>query len=219
MKGTQSSASGIRMILLSVATLVTAFILVDVTTPVVVYAQNATSVNETATSKNATTSAAGASDFKTIKDDYFAKWKQLDFKSAFDTFIDSSASQYGVYDEHPSNIYGPDARSIVLYVEPVGFGHKEGLDEQGNVLYGLDFQAVIEISDKGGLAISEPIPADLGSIVNSHRQVTEVFMPIRIDLDQPLPIGEYTITYTITDNTSGKNFKIVKDIRVAETVS
>jgi hypothetical protein len=44
-------------------------------------------------------------------------------------------------------------------------------------------------------------------------------MPITLTLEQPLPVGQYTITYDITDATSGKSFQIVKDIRVTEIIS
>ena len=132
---------------------------------------------------------------------------------------ENSAQGYGVYDERPANIFTPDARSIVLYVEPIGYGFQEGVDEEGNVLYSFNFSATIEISDSQGNPLTEPIPAEFGEPLNSHNKATEAFMPITLTLDQPLPVGEYTITYTITDSTSGKSFEIVKDIRVAETIS
>ena len=167
-----------------------------------------------------TTTTSSITDFKTLRDQYLVEWQQLEFQAGFDTFIEDGSDQgYGVYDERPSNIFSPDARSIVLYVEPIGYGFKEGVDEEGNVLYSFNFTATIDISDSQGNPLTEPIPADFGEPLNSHNKATEAYMPITLTLDQPLPTGEYTITYVITDATSNKSFEIVKDIRVAETVS
>ena len=74
------------------------------------------------------------------------------------------------------------------------------------------------ISDSQGNPIIEPIPAVFNSPLNSHNKQTEAFMPITLTLEQPLPIGNYKITYTITDGTTGKNFNIVKDIRILEAI-
>jgi len=219
-KGTQTTIT--TVIFLSLAMLFTSIILVETTTKQLVYAQNATSSNQTPTSSNVTTTttAAGVTDFKTLRDGYFAQWQQLNFQSGFDTFVEYGSVQgYGVYKEHPSNIFTPDTSSISLYVEPIGYGYEERVDEKGTVLYSFNFTATINISDKQGKPVTEPILAEFGEPLNSHKKATEAFMPLTLTVDQPLPIGEYTITYTINDGKSGKSFEIVKDIKVAETVS
>jgi hypothetical protein len=168
----------------------------------------------------ATTTGTGVTDFKTLRDQYLAQWQQLNFQSNFDTFVEPySAQGYGVYQERPSNIFTPDMSAITLYVEPVGYGFKEGVDEEGNILYSFNFTATITISDSQGNPLTEPIPAEFDEPLNSHNKATEAFMPITLTLEQPLPVGQYTITYDITDGTSGKSFQIVKDIRVAEIIS
>jgi hypothetical protein len=188
------------------------------------YAQaNATTFltpNASTPSQNTTaTTAAGVTDFKTLRDQYLAQWQQLSFQSSFDTFVEPySAIGYGVYEERPSNIFTPDTSAITLYVEPIGYGFKEGVDEEGNILYSFNFTATITISDSQGNPLTEPIPAEFDEPLNSHNKATEAFMPITLTLD-PLPIGEYTITYDIIDGTSGKSFQIVKDIRVAQIIS
>jgi hypothetical protein len=169
-----------------------------------------------AQSVNTTTSI---SDFKTLRDQYLSQWQQLPFQSSFDTFIEPYSEQaYGVYRERPSNIFPPETTSIVLYVEPVGYGFKERVDIEGNILYSFNFTATTTISDSQGNPIIEPIPAVFNSPLNSHNKQTEAFMPITLTLEQPLPIGNYKITYTITDGTSGKKFDIVKDIRILEAI-
>ena len=168
----------------------------------------------------ATTTGTGVTDFKTLRDQYLAQWQQLNFQSSFDTLVEPySAQGYGVYQERPSNIFTPDMSAITLYVEPVGYGFKEGVDEEGNILYSFNFTATITISDSQGNPLTEPIPAEFDEPLNSHNKATEAFMPITLTLEQPLPVGQYTITYDITDGTSGKSFQIVKDIRVAEVIS
>jgi hypothetical protein len=196
------------------------------TSPYSAYAQvNATTIltpNAATPLQNttATTTTAGVADFKTLRDQYLAQWHQLNFQSSFDTFVEPfSALGYGVYEERPSNIFTPDMSTITLYVEPVGYGFREGVDEEGSILYSFNFTATIAISDGQGNPLTEPIPAEFDEPFNSHNKATEAFMPIKLTLEQPLPVGQYTITYDITDGTSGKSFQIVKDIRVAEVIS
>ncbi len=179
-------------------------------------AQRETSDASSSSLLNQTTAGT---DFQTLRESYLDQWQQLDFQSVFDTFVeDGSVEGFGVYDERPSNIFSPDTRTIVLYVEPVGYGFQEGVDEEGNVLYLFNFSATVEVSDNQGNPLTEPIPADFGDPLISHNKATEAFMPITLTLDQPLPIGEYSVTYTITDATTGKSFEIPKDIRVVETL-
>ena len=176
------------------------------------------SQNTTATTL--TSNDTGVTDFRTLRDQYLAQWQQLNFQSGFDTFLEPySHNGYGVYRERPSNVFTPDTSAITLYVEPVGYGFKEGVDAEGNTLYSFNFTATIALSDNQGNPITEPVPAKFDEPLNSHNKATEAFIPITLPLEQPLPVGQYTITYDITDGASGKSFQIVKDIRVAEIIS
>jgi hypothetical protein len=172
------------------------------------------------TTTNATTTATNVTDFKTLRDQYLAQWQQLNLQSSLDTFIEPYSEQgYGVYRERPSNVFTPDTSAITLYVEPVGYSFEEGVDAEGNTLYSFNFNATITISDSQGNPLTAPVAAKFDEPVNSHNKATEAFMPITLTLEQPLPVGQYTITYDITDATSGKSFQIVKDIRVAEVIT
>ena len=95
----------------------------------------------------------------------------------------------------------------LLYVEPVGYGFQEGVDTEESVLYFFNFSATIEISDSQGNPLAESVSADFEEPLYSHNRATEAFMPITLTLGQPLLLGEYTITYTITDSKSGKSFR------------
>lgn len=52
-----------------------------------------------------------------------------------------------------------------MYVEPVGYGFKEGVDDEGNIF--VQFSATITISDNQGNLLTEPIPAGFGEHLNS----------------------------------------------------
>jgi hypothetical protein len=178
------------------------------------------SPSQNTTATTITNNVTGVTDFRTLRDQYLAQWQQLNFQSSFDTFIEPySYKGYGVYRERPSDVFTPDTSSIALYVEPVGYGFKEGVDAEGNILYSFNFTATITISDNQGNTLIEPIPAKFDEPLNSHNKATEAFLPITFTLEQPLPVGQYTIAYDITDGASGESFQIVKDIRVAEIIS
>jgi hypothetical protein len=104
---------------------------------------------------------------------------------------------------------------MVLYVEPVAFGHRQILDDKGNTQYLMNFTADFLIADANGNALLtfEDIP--LGSIV-SYRQNTELFLELTITQDQPFPVGDYIITYIIHDQVSGESLEIDKRITIED---
>jgi hypothetical protein len=63
---------------------------------------------------------------------YLAVWNNTEFSSQYDVFIEEgSALGYGVYREHiTGNVFRP-AETIVLYIEPVGFGHRPIISNAG----------------------------------------------------------------------------------------
>ena len=73
-----------------------------------------------------------ATDNMTIEDAkelYLSVWNQTEFNATFSTFVEPfSAAGYGVYKER-SNVFAP-GETIVLYVEPVGFAHRQIIDEE-----------------------------------------------------------------------------------------
>jgi hypothetical protein len=60
---------------------------------------------------------------------FLSAWNNTAFTSQFDVFIAAgSNSGYGIYREHlPTNVFRP-GETMVLYVEPVGFGHQPIVD-------------------------------------------------------------------------------------------
>src|SRR5919112_3668207 len=83
---------------------------------------SAAATNLTATTTNNMT-------IEDAKELYLSVWNQTEFNATFSTFVEPfSAAGYGVYEER-SNIFVP-SETIVLYVEPVGFAHKQIIDEE-----------------------------------------------------------------------------------------
>jgi hypothetical protein len=182
---------------------------------------NNTAANMTTTTANATN--VTATDNMTIEDArklYLSVWNQTEFNATFSTFVEPfSAAGYGVYEER-SNVFAP-GETIVLYVEPVGFAHRQIIGEEGgnnNTLYFMNMTADYEIAAANGTELQLIEDVQAGSIT-SHRPNTEMPLTLTITPEvQPLPIGDYIITYSVTDEVSGKSFKLEKEITVAERV-
>src|SRR5919112_1231979 len=163
-------------------------------------AANNMSTTSAVTTTNTTTAAnVTAINNMTIEDAkelYLSVWNQTEFNATFSTFVEPfSAAGYGVYEER-SNIFAPGER-IVLYVEPVGFGHRQILDEEGNstnTLYLMNITADYKIASANGTELQ--LIEDMPPVVNitSHRQNTEMFLTLTLTQDvQSLPIGDYVI--------------------------
>jgi hypothetical protein len=170
-----------------------------------------------------TTTTATATTNMTLDDareQYLSVWNQTEFNATFSTFIKPfSAAGYGVYEERSSNVFAP-GETIVLYVEPVGFSHRQVLDEEGNnTLYLINMTAGYEIASANGtqLQLIEDVPV---VNVTSHRPNTEMFLTLTLTQDiQSLPAGDYVITYSVTDEVSGRSFQLEKEITVTENVT
>src|SRR5215213_788276 len=183
---------------------------------------NMTATNMT-TATTASTTNMTATDNMTIEDAkelYLSVWNQTEFNATFSTFVEPfSAAGYGVYEER-SNIFAP-GETIVLYVEPVGFAHEQIIDEKGGgnnntMLYLMNMTADYEIAAANGTEFQLIEDVQVGNIT-SHRPNTEMFLTLTLAQEvQPLPIGSYVITYSVTDEVSGESFQLEKEITVAE---
>ena len=185
--------------------------------------------NDTITNPvTATVANVDAPDNMTIedaKDLYLSVWNQSEFNATYSTFVEPfSAAGYGVYEER-NNIFAP-GETIVLYVEPVGFGHEQVIDEGGDsngnnnnnttMLYLMNITADYEIAAANGTELQLIEDVQAGNIT-SHRPNTEMFLTLTITPDvQPLPIGSYVITYSVNDEVSDESFQLEKDVIIAE---
>lgn len=187
--------------------------------------ENITAANNMSTTSAVTTTTAAANvtainnmTIEDAKELYLSVWNQTEFNATFSTFVEPfSAAGYGVYEER-SNIFAP-GETIVLYVEPVGFAHRQIIDEEGgnnNTLYFMNMTADYEIAAANGTEFQLIEDVQVGNIT-SHRPNTEMFLTLTLAQEvQPLPIGSYVITYSVTDEVSGESFQLEKEITVAE---
>ena len=187
--------------------------------------ENITAANNMSTTSAVTTNTTAANvtainnmTIEDAKELYLSVWNQTEFNATFSTFVEPfSAAGYGVYEER-SNVFAP-GETIVLYVEPVGFAHRQIIDEEGgnnNTLYFMNMTADYEIAAANGTELQLIEDVQAGSIT-SHRPNIEMPLTLTITPEvQPLPIGDYIITYSVTDEVSGESFELEKEITVAE---
>ena len=157
------------------------------------------------------------------KELYLSVWNETEFNATFSTFIEPfSAAGYGVYEER-SNIFAP-GETIVLYVELVGFAHKQVIDEErgsnnNTLLYLMNMTSDYKIAAANGTELELQLIEDEQGLRNitSHRPNTEMYLTLTLTPEiQPLPVGSYVITYSVIDEISGESFELEKDITVAE---
>jgi cytoskeletal protein RodZ len=185
--------------------------------------ENITATNNTNTTSAAATASVAITSNMTIEDArelYLSVWNQTKFNATFSTFVEPfSAAGYGVYEER-SNIFAP-GETIVLYVEPVGFAHEQVTDKKSGsnnntMLYLMNMTADYEISAANGTELQLIEDVQVGNIT-SHRPNTEMFLTLTLTPGvQPLPVGSYVITYSVTDEISDESFVLEKEITVAE---
>jgi hypothetical protein len=159
------------------------------------------------------------------KQQYLSVWNNSAFSSQFDVFIaEGSHAGYGIYREHvPKNVFRP-GETIVLYVEPVGFGHQpiaqtSGAVDGGNsttvprTLYLINMTADMIISDSTGnvLQTLENLPTE--SFI-SHRQNTEFSLTLTLSQEEPFPVGDYIISYVLHDQVTGRSFQLDRGITI-----
>ena len=190
------------------------------TTTTMTLANTTTAANMTTTAGTAVNvTATNNMTIEDAKELYLSVWNQTEFNTTFSTFVEPfSAAGYGVYEER-SNVFAP-GETIVLYVEPVGFAHEQVIGEEGgsnnSTLYLMNMTADYEIAAANGTTLQLIEDVQVGSIT-SHRPNTEMFLTLTLAQEvQPFPVGNYVITYSVTDEVSGESFELEKEITVAE---
>ncbi|MFL6496524.1 MAG: hypothetical protein ACJ703_08895 [Nitrososphaera sp.] len=164
-------------------------------------------------------------ELEAAKQQYLSVWNNTPFNSQFDVFIaEGTHAGYGIFREHvPANVFRP-GETIVLYVEPVGFGHEPIAETPSTVdggnsttipstLYLINMTADIIISDSTGTVLQtlENLPTE--SFV-SHRQNTEFSLTLTLSQEQPFPVGDYIISYILHDQVTGKSFQLDRRITI-----
>jgi hypothetical protein len=167
---------------------------------------------------------------------YLSAWNNTAFTSQLDDFIaEGSDLGYGIYREHvPANVFRP-GETIVLYVEPVGYGHQPVTDSTINqevgrssssssdttsdsTLYLMNMTADYIISDSTGTELQTIKDVPVGNLM-SHRQNLELFLTLTLRQDEPFPVGDYIVTYVVHDQVTGQSFQLDRRITIDDNAA
>jgi hypothetical protein len=215
------------VVCLGLFTLSTSFILLS-SPAVATFGQPSSSLPETPLTQEED-SGNQLGQLEAARQEYLSAWNNTTFTSQFDIFIaEGTHSGYGVYREHlPADVFRP-GETIVLYVEPVGFGHQPIIasspqDEDNSTtttgtLYLINMTVDIIISDSSGAQLQtlEDLPA--GSFI-SHRQNTEFPLEVTLSQEEPFPVGDYILTYVVYDQVAGQSFQIDREITIDDNAT
>lgn len=127
-------------------------------------------------------------------------------------FVSSKSQGYGIYQPRNSNVFSP-SEDIIFYIEPSGFDYKSLRDDQGNLLYSINFMLDATLYSKNGTYLNGPLEVPFDII--SHHKNKEISIDFTITQNNPFPYGDYIVKYTVHDLNSGKTFDIIKDIRIS----
>jgi hypothetical protein len=151
--------------------------------------------------------------YEAAREQFLKSWDQLEFEPRVATFVnESEVIGNGQYQEH-SNVF-PPGENIVLYVQPIGFGHKQIQGQNGEKLYLMNFTADIVLSTKNGTIVGGGQDITLSQPI-SHYRNTELYTTLTVTQKNPFPAGDYIFKYTLKDQTTGKNFDITKDVTIS----
>jgi len=151
--------------------------------------------------------------YEAAREQFLKSWDQLEFEPRVATFVNESEMiGNGQYQEH-SNVF-PPGENIVLYVQPIGFGHKQIQGQNGEKLYLMNFTADIVLSMKNGTIVGGGQDITLSQPI-SHYRNTELYTTLTVTQKNPFPAGDYIFKYTLKDQTTGKRFDITKDVTIS----
>ena len=161
-------------------------------------------------------------EFEAAQQQYLSVWNNTAFNSQFDVFVaEGSHLGYGLYREHvPANVFRP-GETIVLYVEPVAFGHEPIVTLNGSnddadgsrTLYLINMTADYIISGSDGTVLATVVDLPAASLI-SHRQNTEFSLTLTLSQEEPFPVGDYIISYVMHDHVTGQSFQIDRGITI-----
>ena len=152
--------------------------------------------------------------YEAAREQFLKVWDQLEFEPRVATFVNESEMiGNGQYQEH-SNVF-PPGENIVLYVQPIGFGHKQIQGQNGEKLYLMNFTADIILSTKNGTIIGGGQDIPVTQLISHYRNVELLAtLTLTIPPDQSIK-GDYLARYTMNDQTTGKSFDITKDVTIS----
>jgi hypothetical protein len=152
--------------------------------------------------------------YEAAREQFLKVWDQLEFEPLVATFVNASdVIGNGQYQEH-SNVFTP-GEEIVLYVQPIGFGHKQIQGQNGEKLYLMNFTADIVLSMKNGTIVGGGQDIPISKLISHYRNI-DLFATLTLTLPpDPSIKGDYLAKYTLNDQTTGKSFDITKDVTIS----
>lgn len=158
-------------------------------------------------------SSAPAMKYEAARQQFLKEWDTLGFHPLVAIYVNESAELgNGLYQER-SNVFSP-GENILLYVQPIGFGHKQIDGQDGEKLYLMNFTADIVASFTNGTVLGGAQNIPISDLV-SHYRNTELFLSLLLTQESPLPQGDYVINYRVVDQTSGQDLQLSKNIVVS----
>jgi hypothetical protein len=78
----------------------------------------------------------------------------------------------------------------------------------------MNFTADIVASFANGTVLGGAQNIPISDLV-SHYRNTEIFLSLLLSQESPLPQGDYVINYRVVDQTSGRDFRLSRDIVIS----
>jgi hypothetical protein len=198
----------ITIIIIAIAVLTASSAFLQIANSQGSFSSDTLSVNTTSSD-----SSAPAMKYNAAREQFLDVWDTLGFHPLVATYVNESAELgNGLYQER-SNIFSP-GEDILLYVQPIGFGHQEIEGQGGEKLYLMNFTADIVASFANGTVLGGAQNIPISDLV-SHYRNTEIFLSLLLSQESPLPQGDYVINYGVVDQTSGRDFRLSRDIVIS----
>lgn len=198
----------ITIIIIAIAVLTASSAFLQIANSQGSFSSDTLSVNTTSSD-----SSAPAMKYNAAREQFLDVWDTLGFHPLVATYVNESAELgNGLYQER-SNIFSP-GEDILLYVQPIGFGHQEIEGQGGEKLYLMNFTADIVASFANGTVLGGAQNIPISDLV-SHYRNTEIFLSLLLSQESPLPQSDYVINYRVVDQTSGRDFRLSRDIVIS----
>jgi len=136
-------------------------------------------------------------------------WEKMPLSVRRAVFEKQRAEGFGMYQERPSNVFKPGEK-LIAYVEPVGYGWKEG--GNGTVQFGFDVDFLIKSAD-GKILTGQENFAKLAE--TSQRRNREFMVTLTMSVSGA-PAGEYVLEYKLRDIASDKSMVINLPFTIAK---
>ena len=138
----------------------------------------------------------------------YEAWAKAPFSERIVTFVSQKSNGYGIYQEKQGTVFKP-GEPIITYVEPIGYGWKELPGE----MFETNFVGDLLLKDDKGVVVTDQ-KGFVKNVLQSHNAITEFSMDFTLTLTG-IPAGNYVLTYTINDLSSGEKFSFNQDFSIA----